>query len=845
MKITYFKLENSAGIEIGTKKNSIEIDFSKSKNRIISIQAKNGSGKSTLLSALTPFSGVLSSIDERGSINFIKPKTDGYKEIHYSLNGDNFVIKHYYKANKEGGHSVKSYFAKNEEELNKNGNVTSFNLLVENYFGLTQEMLRLIRIGSNITSFVNLQPSKRKEYIGKLINNIEIYNQIYKKINDDLRVIKVLISTNTNNILKLNISNLDDEIKLVKKNKKQLEDIIKQKEILFSEIKKNEALQKSNNINELKNEINNKTQILNNFNLIENQFKQLKDTQISNTDKDKIIQSIIEIQSLINSSQLEKDKNLVKIEKLEQSLMKISSNENINSIKENIKLLENKIKNYSPVKLGVDSFQIQSCLNTLISLNSIGNIINSFDKIAITKFINLKKTGKSISKFIKNAYKKSLIFEKIDFTQVLKQLFSNDSLIEPNCLSEFKECPFYRISEFVLNNKNEEILNQDSIKQIEMLEQNFNFILSELNKFAEMDFPDKIKNLFKQETILNNIQEHSLLFCTDDISELLFISKQNDIFYDSRSRLEAFKQQLKNLNSVGVEQIQEEIKQLENENLKLEENISKSLNQRKELNLKLNQITNDLNLITEYNSQLKIIDSVKNSLLELSTKLTPLLSAEKNLFDLKLKYSYFQDQIKTLETEIKLKENQIESFKHLTKEADDLKVKLNEMTMIHESVSTKKGIPVVYIRSYLERIHSFANSLLKIVYDGEIELGKFAISNDSFEIPFIKNGQKISDIRYGSQSEISLITMALSFAISKSATSCYNILLLDEVDAGLDDDNKLLFMQMLNAQLEKINAEQIFIISHNFANGLLSIPLDVIKLSETGFNSKLFNVIYE
>ena len=72
MKITYFKLENSAGIEIGTKKNSIEIDFSKSKNRIISIQAKNGSGKSTLLSALTPFSGVLSSIDERGSINFIK-----------------------------------------------------------------------------------------------------------------------------------------------------------------------------------------------------------------------------------------------------------------------------------------------------------------------------------------------------------------------------------------------------------------------------------------------------------------------------------------------------------------------------------------------------------------------------------------------------------------------------------------------------------------------------------------------------------------------------------------------------------------------------------------------------
>ena len=51
--------------------------------------------------------------------------------------------------------------------------------------------MRLIRIGTNVNSFVTLSPAKRKEYIGKLIEEIDLYLKIYNKDNvgdDDIYI---------------------------------------------------------------------------------------------------------------------------------------------------------------------------------------------------------------------------------------------------------------------------------------------------------------------------------------------------------------------------------------------------------------------------------------------------------------------------------------------------------------------------------------------------------------------------------------------------------------------------------------------------------------------------------
>ena len=78
----------------------------------------------------------------------------------------------------------------------------------------------------------------------------------------------------------------------------------------------------------------------------------------------------------------------------------------------------------------------------------------------------------------------------------------------------------------------------------------------------------------------------------------------------------------------------------------------------------------------------------------------------------------------------------------------------------------------------------------------------------------------------------------------KRATGSYNVLLLDEIDAGLDDENRAAFLKMLGAQMATLKAEQVFMVSHNMSQ-MINIPMDVIRLGPVGFSSKMQNVIYD
>ena len=250
MRVTYIKLENVAGLMVGSSKPSIEIDFSQSTNKIISIQGRNGVGKTVLISSIHPFSYV-GSIDDRSNLSYILKGKNGYKEIHYQDGEDTYVIKHYFKATKES-HSVKSYFLKNGTELNENGNVTSFLSLVEETFGLTPEMMRLIRIGSNVNSFISLQPAKRKEYIGKLIDEINGYLVIYKKINEDLRVTKAFLQSNAKNLYECHVTDVVVEEEKLHKLKKEQKEREREREGIKRKIVKLDTLMESNDMQLLK-----------------------------------------------------------------------------------------------------------------------------------------------------------------------------------------------------------------------------------------------------------------------------------------------------------------------------------------------------------------------------------------------------------------------------------------------------------------------------------------------------------------------------------------------------------------------------------------------------------------
>lgn len=169
MRITYLRMENLKSILAGMGKNKVEIDFSKGKNNKILLLGSNGSGKSIILSSASPYRGT----NDNRPVEPIEGKT-GKKIIHFEHNGDKYEIEHFY------GKNNKSYIKKNGKELNENGNIRSFNAVMENELDISSDYFAVGRLGDNVENFINYSTAERKKYINKFIPNIDDYLIAYK-----------------------------------------------------------------------------------------------------------------------------------------------------------------------------------------------------------------------------------------------------------------------------------------------------------------------------------------------------------------------------------------------------------------------------------------------------------------------------------------------------------------------------------------------------------------------------------------------------------------------------------------------------------------------------------------
>ena len=134
---------------------------------------------------------------------------------------------------------------------------------------------------------------------------------------------------------------------------------------------------------------------------------------------------------------------------------------------------------------------------------------------------------------------------------------------------------------------------------------------------------------------------------------------------------------------------------------------------------------------------------------------------------------------------------------------------------IVEATSSNKGIPLVYVKLFLNQCKDTVNDLISDVFGDSIEILDFDINETDFKIPYAINGSPVKDISSASQGQRSIISLALSFALVRQSLSDYNIMLLDEMDGPLYKDDRDKFISILFKQIQAINAEQIFIVSHN------------------------------
>ena len=870
MKIIYLKLKNFVNIISGMKKSEIEIDFSKSKNKLIVLSGKNGSGKTSILSELHPFSSC-GNMDVRSDVCLIKEGCDGYKEIHIQDKEDIYVIKHHYLF-KNKNKSVKSYISKNGKELNDNGNVKSFKEQVYLNLGIDQDLLKLMRLGSNVTSLINMKATNRKSFATKLFSDMDIYDSFYKKVSNEYRNIRAVMKNISEKIAQYNVSDISDfnnEIRIII-DRIQLNEYDKNKlikEIAINETKLkglvcsdyDEVFEKYNHLNNVIMSSENKLILVKDISETEKEYKLISERNIS-----KIDNMIQQNESKIDKEISEKDIYYEQIQELEDKLktaVSVTRLQNIeNSIKEydtQITMLEKKLKDRTRYDKN-ELMRVNENIRLVIQAYKSLNIYKTKNVRFIAKMmLNNKDVKKELLKYKNNI---EMDLEKLN-NESTKSKFINklfdDEKINFKCN---KECPYMLFYNKVMDELDEYANIDDKIidlkKQLSEYEELFDIYRVLLN-IEEMVNSLVINNDipidYNIELILNNIITNKPLVNSSKLNLAIDDAESFEMLDKYRENKEKIINEYRTIKDFGLDNIT-----IENKIIKIKENISKNdINIKKyqdninELKKQKDELLNKDNDILQALNLREQLDSIKKEFTEVEYRLKEI----KNNIELKEQLEHSNKQLNltlakinsNIQLDNKHKEEldyKLKEYSKLTNEYQALNLLFKDINEIRDALNASTGIPLVYLNVYLKNCPILMNTLLESVFDGQLQIDSFIINENEFRIPFITKGILVPDIINASQGESSFISIVLSLSLIIQSMTSYDIICLDELDGPLDIKNRQEFINILYKFIEQVNCEQVFLITHN--NMFDNEPVDLILTSETDVdNFKYGNIIFK
>jgi len=877
MKILYLKLKNYATIYTAMGRKEIEIDFSKSKNDVILFVGSNGSGKTSLLSTLHPFP-YYGSMDQRNNTDIIREGHDGYKEIWIQNDDIIYKIQHYYK-NSKRGITLKSFIQKNDVELNPNGNVTSFNDVVKNELSLELDFLRLLRLGSNVTNLIDMKAAERKNFTSYLLSDINIYNDLFKKVNDDNRALKSMIKSVSDKLIRLNVidkSVLESDINKSEKNLKEYTD------------KKNDLqIQLGENDGKIKTLVPEGIEVLN------QSYKDLEKEKEDLLFDIKTLSRNIEKLCIILTYPIEKE-----IELSEKQLRDLESKKTVNDnmmlffkeqlnplynkqddinnkisvsvsdvayhqihhlymdISDKVKNLDKKYKDYTPV------YTKDNLINLLEVLKQIDNVANEtygFDMRAVKQTVQMIRNGENVDKYIIDR-KKEIDKEILKLTSDFKNSLNPKSpviLFKPSNCPE-KDCPYLFLYDLLFGENKTEGQSLSSLEHekdlleiIDNIHKNIDYILMILKTNMSLISKGDI-SYFRIDSILSSMENGSSVYNEDYITDLISEAEEYEEYCSMKLQMKELQAELKTLNSNknSTESLKEELIELEKSIAEIlnKENKVKTDNEQLEEDIEdLQEYINHLNKYKDYQTKLiedkDKITSIDNELIRIKTIINSVSEYLTRSDIIKKDISIVDWEIDKINKEIFNLKVKLQEFNSLTREQEILNTKFDDINLIKESLSSTKGIPLLYMQLYLKNTKMFVNELLQTVYSDNFQIDDFEITESEFNIPYIKNNTRISDVTYASQGEKSFLSLALSFALINQSIKNYNILLLDEIDSTLDTKNRAMFLNILEKQMSSISAEQVFLITHN--NMFENYPVDVILTSDnkvTNFSNA--NIIF-
>ena len=872
-RITRLKLVNNAFIYSGTGKHEIDLDFNKAnKNSKINLLiGPIGSGKTALLSQLQPFASV-GTLDTRNTEDQTLPELDGCKIIEYDHDGSHYFIRHDYTWNKNmKNHSTKSYISKDGKELNSNGNSGSFKEIVKIEFGIDQNFLRILRLGSNVTGVLTLKSTERKKFIASLREDTEIYLTIHKKLTEDFRTLNASINAVSNRLMQLSATDED-------KMRNELNEIQNDIESLLKKIKECESkIGKLQGVNQTLGKLSDLT---NQYHLIEANLENLNDqyedlsheveAAKSSETLTSISNKIGKIQGSINTleEKLLKDENELTqiqtdINKFNDIILMSENNFHLDEMKNTLKDLEKEYQNYT-IKLS--GFKCQYSYHFLATfIDDLSVLQNMIDEIAQYNANSIKtvymRLNQSIGSWVDQKVK-MLTGQRMNIQKAMNTIEYSKEYSAPIPLFRApfcptKDCPYYRTHPEVIKERSGN--KKDINAKLSRMKDEITRLDAEISKYQEYPILQKKLQLLQNQwnsavQILLNLgvidpSIRLLDILTDQMTrrdwyhykkliDILEKCKMQDEYHDIASRYASVKNEITILESPEYESSKYKKEIALKRKSELTDNMNSCNDEIHRLKDQLSQLESLYKVIQNKDENIKRMESIHSDIQKSEETIETLSKSIK-------KIEFNNDQISDLQEKL---DHYTRDYTEKTSKVDKLKATLSQieynqdeykslmeerttMKAILEAVSSKEGIPLILVKVFLDNCKEIINELIADVFEDDLEILDFNISETDFKIPYMINGQVVDDIEYASQGQQSIISIALSFALIQQSIFDYNIMLLDEVDGPLHFTDREKFIGILFKQMAAIHSDQVFMISHS--DGIFEgNPVNIISTSE-------------
>lgn len=871
MKLLSIRLENYIGIYNGRGDNILEVDLSQSTSNIVIIRGSNGSGKSTLLKALSPLqddnNAIIPGLEGKKTLRYL------YNNEVYEI-----LYVHPVKTDGSRGQvKMQVYKGMNRVELNPTWNVTSGKDIIFDLFNLDANFLTLSQLSSEDRGLADKKPAERKKFVNSIINGIEVYNNMYKVITKKYSTFKNLISTISSKINQIgNIEELNSRYNNITR---QVEDVSRERDRAVIEASKIDAeigiLTRDNNLEEfykINEEIRenldyiraSKSQVINlskgelsSEDL--NELKDIIDRSLRTFDKDisKWKSEEAVANAKIENISKEKDETFkslqTKITKRgtlldggfsdsDLSLYK-DTKAKIVELENDINSLNSSIKNLSEAEALVNAMEmIVPVLDSLYNGLDATTKKEKYDFVKTTldndgkyvdQTIELTRTYNEVSRTVTELESEILAYE------ILFDKAKSLALRPKDC--KIDDCSFVKEA-IEASSKHPEKRINDINKEIDESNKLLKSLEKDIESYKELyDFNKRFTNLhgmvlsfrklLEKSPVNYIIDPYQLLASLDHMEKLMIDFNQiRGIFniITTKSNYEEIIESLKEpaakyeANKALIDELDSDIASLKD---KLS-TISLQLTTEKE---SIDETTNNIS-ITEFKIEVytrckSLVDECigleeRNN--ELQSQINSLSDIAFKVKDLETRMDEAKSRADRLNNDLNAilsERDKIASNKTLLedyiRDLDLYNKNFSILETIRYYLSPTTGIQTVFMRTYMGNIILKANELLSLIFNGQFIIQPFVINEAEFRIPCLGNGLVNDDISSMSTSQICMISMILSFAILSNSSTDYNILKLDEIDGGLDTENRIQFIGLLKQLITMVGCEQCFLISHN------------------------------